>query len=252
LSLLFFLESRDQNAAADQGAKRVEGLQTERHQALQKELSAIAQEDAAAHDHDFWSDLGSILSDVAKVAGVVASLAAVVCTAGAATPIAALAIGGAILSTASLADGEFHVLAKLGLDSNTAGWIDVGLSLGGGVASGGAGLLNAASTTASATSAIDQTARTCNAVATVATGAADAGQGVATIEQGQAQAQADRDMADQIAATAQSAHAMRLLEALIRDVKAAQDGSERVLSTIRATKGIANETTITAAIAVRG
>jgi hypothetical protein len=54
-----------------------------------------------------------------------------------------LAIAGAAASTAGCVESETHVLQKLGVDAKADGWITVGLSLGGAVATGGAGLLGA-------------------------------------------------------------------------------------------------------------
>jgi hypothetical protein len=257
LSVMYLFESKDRNDELSTGTSRVRGLQTERAQELQKELAAIQQEDDAVKHKSFWDSLGSVLGEVAKVAAVVASVAAAVCTCGAAAPLAALAIAGAVLSTAAFVDGECHVLKALGVDDKTAGWIDLGMSIGGALCSGGAALASSAQAAASSTataanSATSSTVATIKTTATVVTGVTAVAGGVATIESGQAQAAIDRADADQIVAEALSDHYLRNIQTVIDEVQDSDEKSKQILKTIVATKGIQNDTAAIAAGSIKG
>jgi hypothetical protein len=245
LSAIYLFESKDNRDQLQAGTERVRGLQTERAQALQKELSAIQQEDDAIKHKSFWDSLGSVLGEVAKVAAVVASVAAAVCTCGAGAPLAALAIAGVVLSTAAFVDGECHVLRALGVDDKTAGFIDLGMSIGGALCSGGAAL-------ASSAQAASSTVATVKTTATVVTGVTAVGGGVATIESGQAQAATDRADADQVVAEALSDHYLRSIQTVIDEVQDSDEKSKQILKTIVAAKGIQNDTAAVAAGAMKG
>jgi hypothetical protein len=245
LSAVYLLESKDNSDQLQAGTSRVRGLQTERAQALQKELSAIQQEDDAIKHKSFWDSLGSILGQVAKVAAVVASVAAAVVTCGAGAPLAALAIAGVVLSTAAFVDGECHVLHALGVDDKTAGFVDMGLSIAGALCSGGAALASSAQAASGTVVAVKTTA-------SVVTGAAAVGGGVATIESGQAQASIDRADADQVVAEALSDHYLRTVQTVIDEVQDSDEKSKQILKTIVAAKGIENDTAAIAAGSIKG
>jgi hypothetical protein len=245
LSVMYLFESKGQKADVSEGTHRIRALQGERAQALQKELAAIQQEDEALKQKSFWDDLGSVCGEIAKVAGVVASVAAAVATCGAAAPLAAVAIAGAVLSTAAFADGELHVLRSLGVDDKTAGFIDMGMSLGGALCSAGAGLAASEQTASSTVSIVSRTA-------TVVTGVTAVGSATSTIEAGREQANVDRADADQILASALSDHLLRTIQQVIDDVQDSDDKSKQIMKTIASTKGIENETATIAAGSIKG
>jgi hypothetical protein len=245
LSLLYLFEDRDQDLGVEQGTSQVASLQTQRNQEFQKELQAIAQEDEAAKHHSFWDDLGSFFSDVAKVAGVVASIAAAVCSLGAATPIAVVAIAGAVLSSASLADGEFHILQKLGVDPKLAGGIDLGMSFAGAACSMGAGM-------AATGQGVSEAAGIVGRVGSVVSGAATVVQGASAIEAGEAQADAEQAEADQVVAEAQSDHDLRFMQIVIDELQSSDEESKQMLTTIANSKSTLDQTATDAAISVRG
>jgi hypothetical protein len=245
LSMLYLVESSDQELGVNECAKRIAALQAERHQALDQEQRAIQQAIDASKQRGFWDTLGNICGEVAKVAAVVASVAAAVATLGAATPIAAVAIAGAVLSTASFADSELHVLRALGVDDKTTGWVDLGMSLGGAALSVGAGIAAGGRLASSLPSFIDRTSA-------IVVGAGEVGKGACGIEAGQAQAQNDQAAADQVAARAQSDGAARRMRATVTQAQTSDQQSERIMETIANTKTVQNETSLSAAIAVRG
>ena len=245
LSMLYLLESKDSQDGATRGAGKIKGLEAERGRALQKEENSIRQQDEAAKDHNFLDQVAGACGEVAKVAGVVGSIAAAMGTAGAATPLAAVAIAGAVLSTAGFADGELHVLQKLGVDDRTAGLMDLGLSLGGVGCGVGAGLAAGGQAATQATEIVGRTAA-------VVTGVATVGKGVSEIESGQALASLDRARADQIAAQAQTDDLQRAVQHVIAGVQDADERSRRITSTIAGIKTLQNQTLTLAASGVKG
>ncbi len=245
LAMLSFFESKDQKAGVDDGTKKVEALQSQRHEALQQEQRAITQSIDAEKSRSFWDDLGGILGEVAKVASVIASLAAAVATCGAATPLAVLAISGAVLSTASFVDGEFHVLRTLGVNADAAGWMDAGMAVAGGLMSAGGAVAAGARAGGSVLSLVDRAGAVVGALGQV-------GQGVAAIESGQAQGRADQAAADQVAAEAQSDQSLRRMQVTIDDTRASDEASQRILTTIANTDAIQSDTALSGAAAVRG
>lgn len=245
LSLLYLFEDRGQSLDAEQGTSKISSLQTQRNQEFQKELQAIAQADEAAKHRSFWDDLGSVFSAIAKVAGVVASIAAAVCSFGAATPLAVVAVAAVVLSTASLADGEFHILEKLGVDPSVAGWIDTGMAVVGSACSMGAGIAAAGSAGADAASDIGR-------VGSVVSGATSIVKGASDIESGEAQADEEDAEADQVAAQAQSAHDLRFMQIVIDELQSSDEESKAMLTTIANAKGTLDQTATGVAISVRG
>ena len=229
MTMLYLLDSKDRKASDDGSVAKIKGLQTQREHDLAKEQDAIRKQDEAAKNHGFLDQIAGACGEIAKVAGVVGSIAAAAATAGAASPLAAVAIAGAVLSTAGFADGELHVLQKLGIDDKTAGFIDLGLSLGGLASSAGAGLLASAETASS-------TARGVGYVASGVTGAALVAKGATEIESGQSLADLDRAEADQLAATAHSHALQRAVERIVDEVRDADEQSKQISKTIVATK----------------
>ena len=245
LSLLYLFESRDQDLGAKEGTTKISSLQTQRNQEFQKELKAVADADEAAKHHGFWDDLGSAFGDIAKIAGVVASIAVAVCSFGAATPIAVLAVAGAVLSSASMADGEFHILRKLGVDARVAGWVDTGISLVGSVCSMGAGMVSAGQGASDAASAIGR-------VGSAAAGAATVVEGAADIEAGDAQSDQEQAEADQVVAQAQSDHDLRFMQIVIDELQSSDEESKQMLTTIANSKSTLDQTATDVAISMRG
>jgi hypothetical protein len=232
MSWLYFVLSKDQTLTLDEGAKKVAAMKTERSDELQKLLDGIQQAIEASQDHSFWDSLGDVFGGIAKVAAVVASIAAAVATAGAASPLAAIAIGGAVLSSAAFVDGQFHVLQKLGVGTEAVGVLDTSLSIGGAIGSVGAGLVSGASGLASVLSR----------GSTVVGGIADIARGGTMIEAGDAQARGDGALADQIRSRAHLDHLQRMILLLIDATKRSDQQSTSAKQVIFATKTTLNDT----------
>jgi hypothetical protein len=217
LLVLYYCDAKEQQFGIREGQQRLQALQTERRQALQQELDAIEKLVEAAHHKSFWDDLGSICSEIAKVAAVVVSVAAAVASCGAASPLAAVAVAGAVLSAAGFADNELHVLQRLGVSSELAGIVDTGLSVGGAVCSlGTAGLPSTA----------------IGRVSAVVEGVGAIGSGAAAIGSANALADADRAAADQVASEGNQSALRRLIVHLLEELKGSADQSEQTLTTI--------------------
>lgn len=240
LSMMYLIESRDEQLGLAEGTKRTQGLQQEEHQQYEKEAQAIQQQDKAAKHKSFWEKVGSICGDVAKVAGVVASVAAAVATCGVASPLAAVAIAGAVLSTAGFADSELGVLKRLGVSADLAGILDTGMSIAGAATSVGAGLLSGGQAAAS-------TASTVGKVAAGVAGVGQVGSAVATV--GSSFMQRDEDKADarEVSAEAQQDSLHRLVARLLRQTQDADQQDGRALQTISAIKKTQSETSLIAA-----
>ena len=246
LSTLYLIEAKDRDGTASTGASKIQGLEVERGKALQKELKAIKEADEARNRHDFFSDVGNACGKLAKVGSVVGSVAAAAATCGAATPLAAVAIAGAVVSTAGFVDGEAHVLEKLGVDAKTAGLIDVGLSVGGSVATLGASSLAGG---AAATEATQVASRG----SAVVTGLATLGKGASVIAEGHYQADLDRATADQVMEQSHSDQLHRAIQHVLDDVKDADEKSKQYLGTIAQTRSIQLQTAETASsVALKG
>jgi hypothetical protein len=245
LSMIYLFEAKDQQLGVAASQKKIAGLEDERHALLAQEEQAIQHAIDAQKNRSFWDDLGSVFGEVAKVAAVVASVAAAVVTVGAATPIAALAIAGAVLSTASFADGELHVLHTLGVDDKTAGWIDMGMALGGSAMSFGAAIAAGGQVASSAVSTFGKAAG-------VVGGAGAIGTAAAKIAEGQALADGDQAAADEVLAAARSDHATRLMQLIIGDAQTSDEQSQKIMRAIVTSKTIQDDTTLAAAAGVRG
>jgi hypothetical protein len=228
LAILYLCESNDAEANVRTGTAKVNGLENQRHEALAKEQKAIQDSIQAEHDKSFWDDMANVCSKIAEVAAVVASVAAVVATAGAATPLSAVAIAGCVMSSASIVDGEAHVLQKLGVDANAAGWIDLGLSLGGAGCSVGV-------TLAAGAKAASGFASTVGRIGVVVSGAAQAGRGSAEIAAGVDQQKEENDQADAAAADLSWNLLLRRIQTTLDDTQASDDQSQRVKGVLRDT-----------------
>jgi len=136
--------------AVESGEARIVSQQELAKKAAQDAFDALVKQIEAEKDAGgFWSDVASVCGDIAKWAAVAASVALAVVSCGACTAVAALAIAGAVLSCAAAADSELGILEACGVDAETAGWIQLGMSIGGALCSGGASLASAAGTSAS-------------------------------------------------------------------------------------------------------
>jgi hypothetical protein len=242
MTMLFLFQSKSQDLQMNASSGEVKGLEAERNNDLNKEQQALANEAKAAKHKSFWDKLGSVCADVAKVAGVVASVAAAVATCGAGTPLAAVAIAGAVMSTAGFLDSETNVLQKLGVSAKLATIVDSALGVGGAICSvgvaGAVGAVNAA--------------RVVTTTAAVVSGVGEVGSGVSAIGSGYAQRDEDRADATAVGAEADQNNLERMITRLVQEAKDSDDQTNQILDTIAGTKNIENQTSLAAATAMKG
>ncbi len=239
LLMLSYCESRNGQFATSDGQKAIEGQDKTREKALKDLHAAIQAEVYAAQNKSFWDQLGNVFGEVAKAAAVVASIAAAVATCGAGSPLAALAVSGAVLSTAGFADGELHVLKQLGVSDQTAGIIDIALS------AGGAGASITAAGLANVSSVVERTASVVGGVGAVGAAAGGLGSGLA-------QASGDRAVADELSAEAQQQAMDRLTTRTLEVMKDASDQTTAAMQTIAKTENIKTDTGMAVATALQG
>ena len=225
MSWMYLLTSKQQ--ALDIGSARdnINKLQQQRAEAYKQEIDAIEQAIEAASHHSFWDSVASIALTVGKVAAVVGSIAVAVGTGGVGV-VGVIAVAGAVLSTAGFAEGEAHVLEKLGVDEGTAAWIGIGLSVAGAACSGGAAL-------AADVAEVSTTAATIQKVAMATTGAATMAGGAAKIEAGQYQGDQQDALAEAAKAQLDQARMPRLLMMILNDLKASEDSDDHTLGALR-------------------
>lgn len=171
----------------------------------------------AIDTRQFWADLESGALEIGKWAGVAASCVLAVVSCGSAAPIAALAIAGAVLSCAAAADSTFGIMEKLGVDAETAGWLNTGMSLAGALCSGGAGIGQAFSTTAAKTAQV--AVRTAGSATSLASAGATATGAVARANVAAFERDAKMADANAVAAEARQQRTDRRIQGLVAAIK---------------------------------
>lgn len=221
MALLYLMQTKLREQGMKDAKTSVEVKHADIKEALRKEHEALQKAVEQAKKGGFWDSVESAMITVAKVAAVAASVALAVGTGGVGV-VGALAIAGAVMSSAGFTQGEFHVLEKLGVDSDTASWIGTGLLIGGAASSLGAGLLSAGS---AGTTGVR--------VASVVGGTAAVAGGVAKIEAGDAHANELHSMADALHEQMKAQWLQQRLLSMIDALKDSDESDARVLDGIR-------------------
>lgn len=128
----------------------------------------------------FWKDLERGAAEIGTWAAVAGSIVLAAATAGAGTGVAVLVISGAVLSTAGALQSDLHVLEKVGVDSQSAAWVGLGLSIGGAAFSGAGGMIAAGQAVYAA--GAEHALRVAGVVANAGSGASSVVAGAAHIE----------------------------------------------------------------------
>jgi hypothetical protein len=242
LSTMFLLEAEDQQFGLQQASDNVRNDQGAMQHAFDQEQQAIKKaEDAAAHE-SFWHKLGDVCGEVAKVAGVVAAIAVAVGTGGAAAPFA---IAAAALSVAGFAEGETHVLEKLGINTGLANAIDDGLCIGGALLSVGAAIAPGAEAASKAALDVGKVAAGVSAVG-------QAGHGVATVKSALARKDADEADADAAGSEAQQNELRRMVQRALQEAQNADEQDGKTMQIIAGVKAIQSQTAYVAATGMKG
>lgn len=221
LLALIALDGKGRRLGLRNAISQVNSASSQRHAAWEAQKRALREAAQAASEGGFWHDLGKTCCTVARIGAVVASVGAAVATCGAAAPIAALAIAGAVMSTAAFAQSEWHVLEKFDVDAKLAGHIEIGLTVGGAVC-GGAAAVGAGLTSAEAASGVQEWVGVGSRIAGGAAGASSAVAGYAHVREGMAAGKVEQRQADAIAWAAREARLGRLIDEILSEINDAE------------------------------
>jgi len=236
MSWMYLLTSKQQSLDVKSGREEINRTQEQRAEAYKKELEAIQQAIEAASHHSFWDSVASVALTVGKVAAIVGAIAVAVGTGGAGV-VGVIAVAGAVLSTAGFAQGELHVLEKLGVDEGAATWVGIGLSVGGAACTGVAVIGTGASE-------VSQGVATVKKVTAAATGVAAVAGGAAKIEAGQYEADQEDSLADLAQAQADQARLQRLIMMMLGDLQSSHESDNTTLSALRGAMNTKGETLV--------
>ncbi len=206
LSGFLVLEAMSRGVGLEAAIKQVNQLRQEKRAEWEKQKAALMEAMKAKEHSSFWGKLGKICGTIGKIAAVVASVAVAVGTGGAGLPVV-LAVAGACLSSAALLQDQFHILQKLGVSDKAAGYIEIGMAVGGVACSFGASMLKGAEAVSSFQKIMNTGEKVVAIGGAVATGAA----GVAAIEKGRADGEAEDRYADAARAKLDESHFEQLL-----------------------------------------
>ena len=226
--MLYALQAQEGQLGVQTSTTAVKQDQAAKDQAVKDQLAQIKKSIQDAQHHSFWDDVGNALGDIGKVCAVVGSVALSVASCGAGTAVAALAITACVLSTAGMAESQFHVLEDVGVDPTTASWIGIGLSVGGAAASLGAGCVaSGVQVGDDAVTTTTTVAKTTAKAASLITGAADIGRGVTTVVSANDQADELDDEANAKADQFRSDLLQKGIDALITSLGDNQKSAQR-------------------------
>lgn len=138
LGRVYLLMSNLNELSAEDQQKQIEAAAKELSKIFKEKIAEIQESMKAQEKKGFWDSIVGALGKVAGYVGIAVAVAAAVATLGGATPLSALAIVGLSLSLLATVESKCQVLEKLGVDPKTAGWITLGLAIGGALCSFGA------------------------------------------------------------------------------------------------------------------
>ena len=216
LLILLMTQGQDRDEALSSGRADLQQLKTRIQEALAQMKAALKKAAEAKEKSGFWGKLGGSLGGVGRWAAVGVAVVVAVGTLGAAAPVAALAIAGAVMSMAAACQGQWHVLEKTGLDPTQAGMLGVGLSVAAAACTLGASGFNCGGVAELATDAGE-----------VAAGSAAVGEGMANLEQAYDDRDAEYAEADAEQARAEQAHAQQLIQWVLEHMEDTEDQHER-------------------------
>ena len=223
------LEARTRTLNLGRAVQNIQNLRKEQRVEWEKQKAALFEAARAAEDSGFWGSVGKICGTIGKVAAVATSVAVAAGTGGAGLPFV-LAIAGACLSTGAIAQGEFNVLEKLGVDASTSGWIEMSLAVAGVACTAGAAWAGGAESA----SRFQKIAETAGKVSSAAAGGATVTAGIATGKKYAADAEARDCYAD---AESARINESRLGQLLIRILDDLEESEKSYRQTVAAAKG---------------
>lgn len=242
LANLLALETVGRSIGLKNAIKEIGHIRTQKADEWRKQKAAL---EKAMHAHKkggFWHKLGKVCGTIAKVAAVVASIAVAVCSGGTGAPLV-LAVAAACLSTAAFAQGEAHILEKLGVDEKVAAWAEVGMSIGAVALTGGASLCSSGA----ALTALEHGVQVGGEVVAIGGGAAAIGQGASMYEEGQASGAEADAYADVAKSKLVDSHLDQLLLTILDDLDQNEKSFRRAVSDVKSTTDTAGATLLLAA-----
>jgi len=183
---------------------------------------------AAANSPNFWKDVEFGATKVAEVAAIVGSVAESVATFGAGS-VGAVAVTALVLSSASMAESDCHVLERCGVSAKAAMYIDVGCSL----AAAAVGGYGAATSSAEKLGTLATAAKAVGSAMQTADGAAAMVSGGAHIRNGYFAADAQDASADATHAEARQESIQQVMNMLLDGIKDASESNKRALQSLQ-------------------
>lgn len=227
LMALLLLQRHTQKLDTDAGIKDVLNNQRLRKEAWKEYKSAMRKAQQAKKKGGFWRKAAKLCNKLGKYGAVVAAVAIAVGTGGVGAP-ASLAIVGAVMSSASLVQSETQFLQKMGMSDSLASKVEVGLSVGGAVCSGGAAALGGLSSVNQASEAVEVVQKG----AAVTSGAASLTGGVATIQAGRHEGEEREHRADALTQRLEEQRLQRLFSQTLELLQGDQDSDKRAVEAL--------------------
>lgn len=232
MAALYAVMLRQRQQTRQGSISQLRGAQHTRRRMIKLRKDEIARAARAARKGKFWKKLAKTCFKLAKYAAVAGSIALAVGTAGAATPVAILAISGAAMSTAAFVQSETNYLQKMGVSDKWANRIELGLYIGSAACAAGGGVTQLFMGGASKMSVGCAIA---GSSAGGASGLAAAGGGLATWQAGEADADGMDHVAEAVRLQAEDARMQRLLQAILEDIEASEESDQKTMEDVSST-----------------
>lgn len=217
------------------GKARVETADANARNAIKDAYEEKHKQFEEEQNRSFWDDFAGVFSEIGKWVGAVASSVAAVMSFGAATPLAVLAVSGAVLSSLSAVDSTFGISEAL-IGKDGASWLNICMSVGGALMSGGASIGAAMSTASQATASATQGAvQVGTGVANVVAAGADTFAAGGRLAAAGHQYVAEMSAAEATAALQRQERFERMAEAVsetIREIMSTRDGQLRQIGAL--------------------
>lgn len=222
LMALLALQSKSRRFQLDSGMKDVQNNKRLRAKAHKEFKRAIKKAQEAKKKGGFWKRASKFCNKLSKYGAVVAAVALAVGSGGAGAP-ASLAIAGAVLSSASMAQSEYQLLQKMGVSDDLAGKMEMGMALGGAACTGGASVLGSTGSTLG-------TVQKAVAITSFSAKMTDA---AATTQIGHYDAEAREHESDALFARLQDQQMQRMFDQILAQIEGSEQSEERAMNSLR-------------------
>ncbi len=221
LMALLILESKSRELQKECDVKDVKYNIKQKKVAFEKFKKALEKARKKKKKGGFWKGVSKFCHKLGKLGSVVAATAVVVGTGGVGA-VGVLAIAGMVMSSASVLQDETQFMQKMGMSDSFAATLNLGLTIGGAICSGGAaGAANAGAAVETVQKGVSLT----SSASTMAGGVAD-------IQSGKYEAAALKHEADAKKENLQEQHLMRVFEELLDEIENHAQQEQRAVSRI--------------------